>query len=106
MRFRRRRGKRGRFPKPIILGRYPILERFIPVPQRNAEPIYIEPAELEALRLVDLEELTQEDAGRKMGVSRGTVWRLLHSGRSKITKALTEARPIFVSTSNAEKKEE
>ena len=63
----------------------------------NVEPIYIEPAELEALRLVDLEGLSQKEAGEKMGVSRGTVWRLLQSARKKSAQALTEARPLLVS---------
>ena len=63
----------------------------------NVEPIYIEPAELEALRLVDLEGLSQKEAGEKMGVSRGTIWRLLQSARKKSAQVLTEARPLLVS---------
>jgi hypothetical protein len=49
------------------------------------------------LRLVDLEELSQEEAGQKLGVSRGTVWRLVQSARRKIAQALTEGRPLIVS---------
>ena len=94
---RRRRGRRGRFPKPVSLGQVPTMTRFTPAPQANPEPIYIEPAELEALRLVDLEGLSQEEAGGRMGVSRGTVWRLLQSARKKSAQALTEARPLIVS---------
>jgi predicted DNA-binding protein (UPF0251 family) len=92
---RRRRGRRGRFPKPVTIGQVPIVNRFTPSPQGNPEPIYIEPAELEALRLVDLEGLSQEEAGEKMGVSRGTVWRLLQSARKKTTQAITEGRPLL-----------
>jgi predicted DNA-binding protein (UPF0251 family) len=73
------------------------VERFIPVPQRTSDPVYLEPAELEALRLVDLEGLSQEEAGKKMGVSRGTVWRLLQRGRKKTVQALAEGRPLLVS---------
>jgi predicted DNA-binding protein (UPF0251 family) len=51
---------------------------------------------VEALRLVDLEGLSQEEAGEKMGVSRGTVWRLLQSARKKTAQALTEGRPLFI----------
>ncbi len=97
MRGRRRHGRRGRLPKPIRLGMTNIVERFIPVPQRNSEPVYLEPAELEALRLVDLEGLSQEDAGVRMGVSRGTVWRLVQGAREKTARALTEGRPLLVS---------
>jgi predicted DNA-binding protein (UPF0251 family) len=96
-RSRRRRGRRGRFPKPVSLGQVPIINRFTPFPQSSPQPIYIEPAELEVLRLVDLEGLSQEEAGERMGVSRGTIWRLLQSARKKSAQALTEARPLLVS---------
>lgn len=96
---RRRRGRRGRFPKSVSLGHAPIVNRFTPSPQGSPEPIYIEPAELEALRLVDLEGLSQEEAGERMGVSRGTVWRLLQSARKKSAQALTEGRPLLITPS-------
>jgi predicted DNA-binding protein (UPF0251 family) len=95
-RRRRRRGRKGRFPKPISIGKVPAVDKFTPTPQGNPEPIYIEPAELEALRLVDLEGLSQEEAGERMGVSRGTVWRLIQSARKKTSQALTEGRPIRI----------
>ncbi len=50
--------------------------------------------ELEALKLCDLDDLTQEEAGRKMGVSRGTVQRILSSGRKKIAEALSEGKAV------------
>jgi len=64
------------------------------------EPIYIMPDELEALRLVYLEGLTQEEAAKKMNISRGTLWRALSSGRRKLVQALVEVRPIVISKSN------
>jgi len=51
--------------------------------------------ELEALRLCDLEGMTQEQAGRSMGISRGTVQRLLMSGREKIVGAIISAKAII-----------
>ena len=99
-RRRRRRGRRGRFPKPISIEKVPTVDKFTPTPQGNPEPIYIEPAELEALRLVDLEGLSQEEAGERMGISRGTVWRLIQSARKKTAQALTEGRPLRISESN------
>ena len=74
----------------------PSVDRFIPDPQSSEDPIYIDPAELEALRLVDLEHLSQEEAGERMGISRGTVWRLLQSARTKVVQALTEARTLLL----------
>ena len=97
-RHRRRRGKRGRIPKPISIEKFPTVNEFTPNPQENPEPIYIESAELEALRLVDLEGLSQEEAGERMGVSRGTVWRLIQSARKKTVQALTEGRPLRIAS--------
>jgi predicted DNA-binding protein (UPF0251 family) len=102
-RRRHRHGRRGRFPKPISLGQAPTIDRFTPTPQRNPEPIYVDPAELEALRLVDLEGLSQQEAGEKMGVSRGTVWRLVQSARKKTAQALNEGRQIRVAPSFPER---
>ena len=95
---RRRRGRRGRLPKPIRLEKVPTINMFTPIPQENPEPIHIEAAEIEAFRLVDLEGLSQEEAGKRMGVSRGTVWRLIQSARKKTAQALTEGRPLHIDT--------
>jgi len=93
---RRRRGRRGRFPKPVTLGMTPPITGLTPNPSRNLAPIFIDIAELEAFRLVDLEGLSQEEAGQRMDVSRGTVWRLLQSARRKTAQALTEGRPLQI----------
>jgi len=50
--------------------------------------------ELEALRLCDLEGLTQEEAGQRMGVSRGTIQRLLTNARKKVAAALVEGAAL------------
>jgi predicted DNA-binding protein (UPF0251 family) len=96
---RHRYGRRGRFPKPINLTNIPHTTSFTPNPPRNPEPIFIEFAEIEALRLVDVEDLSQEDAGQKMNISRGTIWRLVQSARKKTAQALSEGRPIYIVTS-------
>jgi predicted DNA-binding protein (UPF0251 family) len=93
---RYRRGRRGRFPKPVTIPTPAKIQKFIPQPTTTANPIALEPAELEALRLVDLEGLSQEQAGTKMGVSRGTIWRLVKSARRKVAQALTEGRPLTI----------
>jgi predicted DNA-binding protein (UPF0251 family) len=95
-RRRYRRGQRGRFPKSVIIPNLSKVERLVPEPRTNASAILIEPAEVEALRLVDLEGLSQEEAGNKMGVSRGTVWRLLQSARRKAAQALTEGSTLSI----------
>lgn len=98
-RRRRRGGKRGRIPNPVFIGHQPVAEAFIPQPRGDKPPIYLEPAEIEVLRLVDLEGLYQEEAGTRMGVSRGTIWRLLQEARRKVVQALVEGRSIQLSTS-------
>ena len=57
-------------------------------PLCDLEKIYLQRDELEALRLCDLNGFSQEEAGLRMGVSRGTVQRLLASARKKTSKAL------------------
>jgi predicted DNA-binding protein (UPF0251 family) len=44
--------------------------------------------EFESLRLADLECHSQEEAAKKMGISRATFGRIVESGRSKVAKAL------------------
>ena len=95
-RRRCRRGRRGRFPKPVTIPNPPKVEKLVPQPATTTNPLSIEQAEIEALRLVDLEGLSQEEAGTKMGISRGTIWRLLQSARRKVAQALTEGRPLTV----------
>lgn len=52
--------------------------------------------ELEAMRLCDMNELEQSEAGSKMGISRPTVQRLLYSGRKKIAEALLNGWAIRI----------
>jgi len=53
-------------------------------------------AEVEALRLSDLEGLTQEEAADRMGVSRRTFWNDLKSARVKVATALVKGLPIRI----------
>ncbi len=64
------------------------------VPLSDVEQIVLSRDELEALRLCDREDLTQEQAGKRMGVSRGTVQRILASARKKAARALTGGKAI------------
>lgn len=95
-RGRRRRGRYGRLPSPVYIGHTPVSKHFVPYPNLGKESIILEPAEIEVLRLINLEELTQEETGNKMGVSRGTIWRLLNSARKKVTKAIVEGHVLIL----------
>ncbi|BCO08838.1 hypothetical protein GF1_12140 [Desulfolithobacter dissulfuricans] len=59
----------------------------ISIPELKHIPLYRD--ELEVIKLCDYEGLFQEQAGERMGVSRGTVQRILTSARRKIAEALT-----------------
>jgi len=93
---RRRRGGRGRFPIQPKIKEPPLAKKMAPEPRGSNEPIYIDLAEVEVLRLVDLEGMYQEQAGAEMGVSRGTIWRLLVSAREKVTRSIFEGRSLIV----------
>lgn len=60
------------------------------------ETIHLELRELEAMRLCDLENCDQETAGMRMSVSRGTVQRLLKSGRAKILRSLLQSQALLI----------
>ena len=102
---RRRRGGRGRFPIQPNIGKKPVAERLIPKPQKDSEEIYLDLAEAEVLRLVDIEGMYQEQAGKAMGVSRGTIWRLLASARKKVAQSLYDGRPLIIGFAEASEKE-
>lgn len=86
----RGRGFRGGRPRvqPTIQGDYSSIG--------GQTILHLSPAELEALRLADEENLTQEDAAKRMKISRGTFWRILDSARKKVTSSLMEGKQIRV----------
>ena len=52
--------------------------------------------ELEAMRLCDSEELDQSRAAEQMNISRGTLQRLLYSGRKKVIESLLNSRALSI----------
>lgn len=56
----------------------------------------LEMAEFEAVRLVDLEGVSQEEAGRKMQISQSTLSRVLKSGRRKVADAIVNGKAIRI----------
>ncbi|MCB2216780.1 DUF134 domain-containing protein [Desulfofustis glycolicus] len=63
-------------------------------PLQELTQISLHRDELEALRLCDFEGMTQEEAGLRMGVSRGTVQRIITGARKKMAQALTEGQAL------------
>lgn len=63
---------------------------------KELQKIELDHDELEALHLCDGIGLTQQQAGEKMGVSRGTVQRLVVSGRKKLIDAIAGSKALIV----------
>jgi predicted DNA-binding protein (UPF0251 family) len=72
------------------------------LPMREIATTSLELDEFEALRLCDLEQLDQSEAGEKMGISRGTVQRLLYSGRAKLVRAVLESNALLINLKSTE----
>lgn len=66
-------------------------------PLSELEIIKLAHDELEALHLCDGEGKNQEEAGISMGVSRGTVQRLLAGARRKVALALVGQKALAIS---------
>jgi predicted DNA-binding protein (UPF0251 family) len=64
------------------------------IPLAQLELIELGLDELEAMRLCDYEEKQQEEAAQTMGVSRGTIQRLLQSGRKKLLDSLVHGKAV------------
>lgn len=85
----RRRGKRR-------VGWTPVKTYFSPEKGSGEPEVVLRIEEVEAMRLVDLSNLTQQEAADEMGVSRKTLWKDLKNARRKIAKALTEGKSIRI----------
>ena len=59
--------------------------------------------ELEAVRLADLAELYQEDAAKKMNVSRQTFGNIINSAHKKIADALLNAKALKIEGGTVER---
>jgi len=66
------------------------------IPTKNLEKIVLELDELEALRLCDYEGLSQAEAGGQMAISRGTIQRLVTSGRKKAIGAIINSQALVI----------
>jgi len=66
------------------------------LPLTHLTTVHLALSELEAMRLCDLEGCNQSTAGLRMGISRGTVQRLLSRGRSNVVKAIIESSALLI----------
>jgi uncharacterized protein len=66
------------------------------VPLTELEWVEVLIDEFEAVRLCDFDKLSQIEASGKMEISRGTIQRLLESGRYKIVDALLNGKALKI----------
>jgi len=90
--------RRGRRRGPRWITEIPPVEYFHPlgIPGPVPYTVNLTYEELEALRLVDLEGHTQEEAAALMGISRKTLWNDLKNARRKVVLALVKGYAIRI----------
>ncbi len=66
------------------------------IPLKELEVTHLAKDELEAMHLCDGVGQSQEEAGAGMGVSRGTVQRLLASARCKVAQTLIGKKALAI----------
>jgi len=64
------------------------------------DEIVLSLAEFEALRLIDLNGIAQEEAAKLMHVSQPTLSRILNSARKKVADAIVNAKAIKIEQDN------
>ncbi|MBL0714031.1 MAG: DUF134 domain-containing protein [Desulfosarcina sp.] len=70
------------------------------IPMVDLEEVRLTVDECEALRLSDLIDLSHEDGGRQMGVSRATFGRILQNAHRTVADALINGRAINIEGGN------
>jgi predicted DNA-binding protein (UPF0251 family) len=93
---------RGRPKCPRRVEQTPDVTYFKPrgVSLEDLEVVSLTIEELEALRLMDVEGLKQEDAAYRVGVSRRAFWEDLKAARMKVALALTTGKAIEIKGGN------
>lgn len=72
------------------------------IPMKDLAVIELGLDQFEALRLCDVERMDQTDAGAVMGVSRGTVQRLLYSARRELVSAILAGKAFTINLKESE----
>lgn len=66
------------------------------IPARFLEKVLLEMDEFEAIRLCDYEGLNQIEAAERMSISRGTIQRLLSTGRAKVLDVIIHQKELII----------
>jgi predicted DNA-binding protein (UPF0251 family)/predicted Fe-Mo cluster-binding NifX family protein len=93
------------YSKGIVMGRSkikrvysfkPVYKEFTPKNCDNCAAITLNHDEIEAIFLMDSQNMYQDDAAKKMGVSRPTFSKIIKSARFKIATALVSCKKIVI----------
>ena len=81
-----------------IIETVPVHAYFKPqgIPMTKLKIINLSLEEIEALKLKDMQNLDQETAAEKMGISRSTFQRVIKSARHKLVKSVVEGKALKV----------
>jgi predicted DNA-binding protein (UPF0251 family) len=84
------------------VGFNPEIDYFKPrgIPLVHLEEVRLAVDEREAIRLSDLLDMSHEDAGKRMGVSRATFGRIIQRARKTVADALINGKAIRVAGGN------
>jgi predicted DNA-binding protein (UPF0251 family) len=71
-------------------------------PKNRAKQVFLFFEEYESIRLLDYDNLTQEEAAVCMEVSRPTLTRIYEAARNKVAKAMVEGQDLLITGGNFE----
>lgn len=93
-----------RTPKCRKIYSFPDYYSFIPeeAEEENIETIMLSLDEYETIRLLDYENLNQEECAARMGVARTTVTAMYENARKKLISAVVEGKRLFIAGGNIE----
>ena len=90
----------GRHQKVRSVGIDPEYLGFSPDGLASGDDLTLTVDELEVLRLVDLERLSQAEAAQRMGVARATIAAICERARAKTADALVNGRRLVIAATS------
>jgi predicted DNA-binding protein (UPF0251 family) len=86
-----------RMKKNRCIGSRPLYKKYGPKGYRGVEEIVLKLEEYESIRLMDIEDLTQQQCADKMKVGRSTFQRIYKTARKKLAESIILNKDIIFS---------